>query len=431
MGSSRRWIGRRIMLAAALALILVALVTVRHDTRAATVTVGIENLAFAPGSVTITVGTTVTWVNQETAASKIPHTATSDSGVWNSGLLSPGASFSFTFTKAGTFTYRCDVHPNMHGTIVVTAPATPAPTHVPPTATPTTAPTATTVPTPTATPTTAPVVPGAPTPTPTIRPTPTVNPTATVRVTPTATPPGATPGATTSAASTALPTATDVPPSSSTPPMDTASDDPPPPAVNPFLTVTPFTDTVTERFMTQTGHTLRNDFRAFWEAHGGAVIFGYPVSEEYREREADGIVRTVQYFERARFEFHDEFAGTPDAVELGALARELTLRRLSEQPFRAIPNSGSGPDRVWFDGTGHSLSGAFKQYWDTNGGIAIFGLPISEPFVEQSADDSASYLVQYFERARFELHPSSAGATVVLGRLGIQYAQWYGMLPSA
>jgi plastocyanin len=418
------------MLAAILALILVALVTVRHETRAATVTVGIENLAFAPGSVTVAVGTTVTWVNQETAASKIPHTATSDNGTWNSGLLNPGASFAFTFTKAGTFTYRCDVHPSMHGTITVTAPATPTPTHVPPTAVPTSAPTATTAPTPTAAPTTAPVAPGAPTPTPTLRPTATIRPTATVRATPTATPLGATPGATVSAASTAPPTATDIPPSSSAPPIDTASDDPPPPAVNPFLTVAPFTDTATERFLVQTGHTLRNDFRTFWEAHGGAAIFGYPVSEEYREREADGIVRTVQYFERARFEYHDEFASTPDAVELGALARELTLRRLNEQPFQPIANSGSGLDRVWFDGTGHSLRDAFKQYWDTNGGIAIFGLPISEPFMEQGADDSATHLVQYFERARFELHPSSAGAPVVLGRLGVQYAQWYGMLPT-
>ena len=153
------------------------------------------------------------------------------------------------------------------------------------------------------------------------------------------------------------------------------------------------------------------------------------MSEEYREREADGVVRTVQYFERARFEYHDELAGTPNAVELGALARALTIWRLNEQPFQPIPTS-SGPDRVWFDGTGHSLSGAFKQYWDGNGGIAIFGLPISEPFMEKGADDGATYLVQYFERARFELHTASAGTTVVLGRLGIQYAQWYGMLPS-
>ena len=197
MGSSRRSIAQRIMLAAILALILAALVTVRHDTRAATVTVAIQNLAFAPSSVTVTVGTTVTWTNQETAVSKVPHTATSDSGVWNSGLLNPGTSFSFTFTKAGTFTYRCDVHPTMHGTIVVTAPATPTPTatRAPPTAIPTIPPTATTAPTATsAPPTTAPLMPGAPTPTPTIRPTATVKPTATVRTTPTATQPGTTPG---------------------------------------------------------------------------------------------------------------------------------------------------------------------------------------------------------------------------------------------
>jgi hypothetical protein len=206
--------------------------------------------------------------------------------------------------------------------------------------------------------------------------------------------------------------------------------DPPPPAANPFLTVPTFVDSPTERFIAQTGHALKSEFRAYWEAHDGAAIFGYPISEEYREREADGVVRTVQYFERARFEYHDEFAGTPYAVELGALARELTTRRTGEQPFQAIPSPGGGADRVWFEGTGHSLSGAFKQYWDANGGIAIFGLPISEPFMEQGADDGAAYLVQYFERARFELHVTASGTSVELGRLGVQYAQWYGMVPS-
>src|SRR4051795_4412353 len=114
MGSSRRWIGRRVMLVALFTLMLATLVTVRHDTRAATVTVAMQNLAFAPGTVTVAVGTTVTWTNQETAASKIPHTATSDSGAWDSGLMNPSGTFSFTFTKAGTFAYHCDVHPNMH-----------------------------------------------------------------------------------------------------------------------------------------------------------------------------------------------------------------------------------------------------------------------------------------------------------------------------
>jgi plastocyanin len=423
MGSSGHWIGRRAAIAVIVAVVLAMLITVRHDTRAATTTVAMQNLAFAPGSVTVSVGTTVTWTNQEPAASKIPHTVTSDSNAFKSAILNPGASFSFTFEKAGAFPYHCDVHPDMHGTITVTAPATATPTATRAPPTPTPVPTAAPNP-PTATPTTPPStpIPGAPTATPTVKPTPTIRPTTTAIVA------SGTPAA---AIATSTPaTGTPIPGVSTATTNPVSANDPPPPRVNPFLTVPAFVGTATERFMPQTGHGLKNDFRAFWETHGGAEIFGLPVSEEYREREADGVVRTVQYFERARFEYHDEFAGTPNAVELGTLARALTVRRVDEQPFQPVTATGAA-DQTWFDGTGHSLGGAFKRYWDTHGGLAIFGLPISEPFMEQSADDGQTYLVQYFERARFELHTGTSGQTVELGRLGVQYAQSFGMLPSA
>lgn len=74
---------------------------------------------FSPSSLTIKVGTTVTWKNTTQA----PHTITSDDGTtFNSGdsnPVNPGASFSFTFTKAGTFAYHCNFHPYMKATIVV------------------------------------------------------------------------------------------------------------------------------------------------------------------------------------------------------------------------------------------------------------------------------------------------------------------------
>jgi len=78
--------------------------------------VSINNFAFNPQVLTVTVGTTVTWTNMQ----DIPHTTTSDTKVWDSGNLAPGASFSYQFTKEGTFTYHCSIHPNMTGTIVVT-----------------------------------------------------------------------------------------------------------------------------------------------------------------------------------------------------------------------------------------------------------------------------------------------------------------------
>ena len=80
------------------------------------VEVEIEDFAYVPGTITIKVGTTVTWTNKDS----VGHTATSDDGVFDSGMLSKGSSFSYTFTTAGTFGYFCKPHPYMVATIVVT-----------------------------------------------------------------------------------------------------------------------------------------------------------------------------------------------------------------------------------------------------------------------------------------------------------------------
>jgi plastocyanin len=79
-------------------------------------TVEIADFAFSPEGLTIAAGSTVTWVNQDPS---LPHTATSDDEVFDSGSLTEGGEFSFTFDEAGTFAYFCEVHPTMRGTIVV------------------------------------------------------------------------------------------------------------------------------------------------------------------------------------------------------------------------------------------------------------------------------------------------------------------------
>ena len=78
------------------------------------------SFAFSPATITIKVGTTVTWTNTTSA----PHTVTSDDGTtFDSGLNTPiganGGTYSFTFTKAGTFTYHCQIHPFMKATVIV------------------------------------------------------------------------------------------------------------------------------------------------------------------------------------------------------------------------------------------------------------------------------------------------------------------------
>ncbi|MDF3039904.1 MAG: blue (type 1) copper domain protein [Thermomicrobiales bacterium] len=77
--------------------------------------VSIANFAFQPDTLQVAVGTAVTWTNSDSTA----HTVTSDTGAFDAGALAPGASFTQTFTTPGTYTYHCQIHPFMTGTIVV------------------------------------------------------------------------------------------------------------------------------------------------------------------------------------------------------------------------------------------------------------------------------------------------------------------------
>lgn len=83
-------------------------------------TVVMQNIMFNPGTITIHAGQAVTWRNGEAPASGIPHTTTSDTGVWGSQVLNPGGTFTFKFNTPGTYNYHCMIHPNMHGTVMVT-----------------------------------------------------------------------------------------------------------------------------------------------------------------------------------------------------------------------------------------------------------------------------------------------------------------------
>ncbi len=73
------------------------------------------SFAFSPQTLNITVGTIVIWKNNTTA----PHTVSSDNGAFDSATISPGGTFSFKFTQAGTFAYHCMIHPFMTATVIV------------------------------------------------------------------------------------------------------------------------------------------------------------------------------------------------------------------------------------------------------------------------------------------------------------------------
>jgi plastocyanin len=82
---------------------------------AANAAVKIDNFVFGPQTITVPVGTTVTWTNSD----DIPHTAVSTDGVFKSKVMDTDEKFSYTFTKAGTYSYYCSVHPKMTGQVVV------------------------------------------------------------------------------------------------------------------------------------------------------------------------------------------------------------------------------------------------------------------------------------------------------------------------
>jgi len=77
--------------------------------------VKVDNFSFGPASLTVAVGTTVSWTNRD----DIPHTVVSTDKVFKSKVLDTDEKFSFTFSKAGTYPYFCSIHPKMTGSVVV------------------------------------------------------------------------------------------------------------------------------------------------------------------------------------------------------------------------------------------------------------------------------------------------------------------------
>jgi plastocyanin len=112
-----RYIRRRPLLLA-LALALASQTWAQNAAPAAAGAPGVviaRDFMFAPLTVTIPAGTTLTWTNRDDE----PHTIVSETGLFRSGALDTNESFSFKFEKPGTYPYTCSIHPRMVGTIVV------------------------------------------------------------------------------------------------------------------------------------------------------------------------------------------------------------------------------------------------------------------------------------------------------------------------
>lgn len=86
-----------------------------QQSKPAAAEVKIDNFSFGPTALTVAVGTSVTWINRD----DIPHTIVSTDGAFKSRVLDTDEKFSFTFTKPGTFSYFCSMHPKMTAKIIV------------------------------------------------------------------------------------------------------------------------------------------------------------------------------------------------------------------------------------------------------------------------------------------------------------------------
>jgi protocatechuate 3,4-dioxygenase beta subunit len=180
----------------------------------------------------------------------------------------------------------------------------------------------------------------------------------------------------------------------------------------------------------ETGFTVAGDFWKMWQggrAYADSLyINGLPITSERNEvSPTDGKTYRTQWFERARYEYHPENQA-PNNVLLGLLGSASVQSRQNETPFKRVSNPGG--TTTWFSQTGHTVGDsstggkAIAAFWAASGGVAQFGLPLSQPFNEVSKDDGKTYLVQYFERQRLEYHPENSGTKfeVLLGRLGAE-----------
>ena len=149
---------------------------------------------------------------------------------------------------------------------------------------------------------------------------------------------------------------------------------------------------------------VSGDFLRTFDKDGLAQI-GYPISDEM----TDGGL-TVQYFERARMEYHPEMAGTDAVVQLSRLGAQFA----SPDAFPQVQSFAGAPGNAYIPETGHSLATPFLEYWSNHGGLELFGYPISE------AETQNGLYVQWFERARMEYHPELKGTewAVQLTQLG-------------
>lgn len=169
----------------------------------------------------------------------------------------------------------------------------------------------------------------------------------------------------------------------------------------------------TVQFFPETGHHVRGDFLRFYKSvPDPRLVFGYPITEQITSR--DG--KTVQYFQRARFELRSDLLENR-RVQLTSVGQAL-YRRADQLRLDNTAGCDLFP-------TGYSVCLAFLDFYNAHGSVAQFGNPIS-PF-----EFHENLIVQYFEKARFEWRADRPeGQRVVLTDLGRYYFDQLGEDPA-
>jgi len=193
-----------------------------------------------------------------------------------------------------------------------------------------------------------------------------------------------------------------------------------------------------QRCFPETGQCISGRIRTFWEENGGLGVFGYPITPQRPETTPSGTFES-QWFERTRLELHPENV-PPYDVLLGR-AGDIRLRQeghdWSTFP-KADPSIANTYGCVFVAQTQHSVCGLFLTVYRSFGlsfpgvsdisveeSLGLFGLPLSEPAPEV-LEDGRTYVVQWFERARFEYHPENVSPyNVLFGRLGADILDTY------
>jgi hypothetical protein len=174
--------------------------------------------------------------------------------------------------------------------------------------------------------------------------------------------------------------------------------------------------TTPQQYFPDTGHTVSGDLlKAYLSVKDPLQIYGLPITDAFLDG-ASG--RTIQYFQRARFELYPE---KPPELRV----QRTPLGQLMYKPGPVVPVPENFPACKYFIETGKQVCFAFLDFFNANGGVAQFGYPISNFEVHDER------IVQYFQNARLEWHPEyPPGQKVTVTDLGKRFFDVHGEDPN-